>query len=125
MPRAAALLVFALASLTAAAPAVPAQARPIQAGTYELSITYGGGLLDATLEIGYAADSITAVLNLGDHQSPVKPGKRTGTKLVLEPVSPAMDVRYELEFTGETVKGTFIYQGEGGQVTGKLKKPER
>src|SRR5688572_18942606 len=119
------LLALSLASASIAAPALSgqaAQSSSIQAGTYDLQITYGGGLLDATLEIGYKGDSITAVLKLGDHQSPVKPGKRTANKLALEPVSPSMDVRYDLEFTGETVKGTFRYDGQEGLVTGKRKR---
>jgi hypothetical protein len=119
------LLALSFAAATAAAPVLAAQSSPIQAGTYDLQITYGGGLLDATLEIAYKGDSITAVLKLGDHQSPVKAGKRTGGKLALEPISPAMDVRYDLEFTGETVKGTFRFDGQDGLVTGKRKRSER
>lgn len=91
----------------------------IQAGTYELSIAFGGGLLEATLEIGFVKDSLTAVLKLGDHGSPVKAGARRGNKLTLEPTSPGMDVRYELEFAGPAVKGTFTYQGQTGTLTGK------
>ena len=125
------LIAISLATLSAGTPVLSAQAAhavpssPIQAGTYDLQITYGGGLLEATLEIGYKGDSITAVLKLGDHQSPVKPGKRTANKLVLEPVSPSMDVRYDLEFAGENVKGTFRYDGQEGVVTGKRKRAER
>jgi hypothetical protein len=127
-----ALFFIAVAALThLAAPgaiaqsgsATPAKASPadtgIQAGTYELSVTYGGGLLEATLEIAYVRDSLTAVLKLGDHESPVKPGARRGNRLTLEPKSPAVNVRYELEFSGANVKGTFTYQGEPGNVTGK------
>lgn len=91
----------------------------IQAGTYDLSVVFGGGLLEATLELAYVGDSMTAVLKLGDHESPVKAGARTGNKLTLEPKSTAMNVRYELEFSGQNVKGTFTYQGEAGSVTGK------
>jgi hypothetical protein len=119
------LLALSIASASAAQPGQSAQSSPIQAGTYDLRITYGGGLLDATLEIGFKGDSITAVLKLGDHQSPVKPGKRTGNKLALEPVSPSMDVRYDLEFTGERVKGTFRYDGQEGVVTGLRRRAER
>jgi hypothetical protein len=102
----------------------PAQAQTadtttIAAGTYELSVAFGGGLLEATLEIAYVRDSMTAVLKLGDHESPVKAGARRGNKLTLEPKSAGTDVRYELEFSGATVKGTFTYQGDTGTVTGK------
>ena len=103
----------------------PAQDRPIRAGTYDLAITFGGGNLEATLEIGYKGDSITTVLKLGDHQSPVKPGKRTANKLTLEPASPSMNVRYELEFNADEVKGTFVYDGQDGELKGKRRRQER
>lgn len=98
--------------------------RPIRAGIYELAITFGGGNLEATLEIGYKGDTVTAVLKLGDHGSPVRAGKRTGNKLTLEPTSPAMDVRYELEFNADEVKGTFRYDGQDGALTGKRRRQE-
>lgn len=115
--------VIALA-LACFAPSAKAQSQPraIQAGTYDLKLTYGGGLVDATMELGYKGDSVTVVLKLGDHQSPVKPGARTGTKLILEPTSPGMDVRYELDFAGDTVKGKFRFNGEEGAVTGTRRK---
>jgi hypothetical protein len=105
----------------------PAQApeRSIRAGTYDLAITYGGGLLDATLIIAYRADTLSAVLKLGDHDSPVRAAKPTGTRLVLEPTSPAMDVRYELDFAGDDVTGRFVFQGAAGTLTGKRKRTER
>ena len=99
--------------------------RPIRAGTYDLAITFGGGNLEATLEIGYKGDTVTAVLKLGDHGSPVRAGKRTGNKLTLEPTSPSMDVRYELEFNADDVKGTFRYDGQDGALTGKRRRQER
>jgi hypothetical protein len=111
-------------AVAAAGSAAGAQSQPraIQAGTYDLSITYGGGLLDATLTIGYRGDTVTAKLKLGDHDSPVHAGTPNGTTLALEPDSPQMDVRYRLEFTGDRVKGTFTYQGESGTVTGALRR---
>ena len=99
--------------------------RPIRAGTYDLAITFGGGNLEATLVIGYKGDTVTAVLNLGDHGSPVRAGQRTGNKLTLEPTSPAMHVRYELEFNADEVKGTFKYDGQDGALTGKRRRQER
>lgn len=119
MLRIATILAVALAAI---APPAQAQPRAIQPGTYDLSMTYGGGLIPATMEVGYKGDSITVVLKLGDHQSPVKPGARTGNKLILEPASPSMDVRYELEFTGETVTGKFKFNGEDGTLTGRRRK---
>jgi hypothetical protein len=105
---------------------VESQARDtiIRAGVYDLAITAGGGQMEATLEISYVRDSLKAVLKVGDHQSPVKPGARRGNKLALEPQSSALDVRYDLEFKGNELSGTFVYQGEPGTVTGK-RRPGR
>jgi hypothetical protein len=102
-----------------------AQDRPIRAGIYDLSITFGGGNLAATLEIGYKGDSITTVLKLSDHDSPIKPGKRTGNRLTLEPTSPTMNLKYELEFNADDVKGTFVYDGQDGELKGKRRRQER
>lgn len=102
-----------------------AQDRQIRAGTYDLAITFGGGNLEATLEIGYKGDSVTAILKLGDHDSPVKAGKRTGNKLTLEPASPSINVRYQLEFNADDVKGTFVYDGQDGDLKGKRRRQER
>ena len=118
-------LFLALSFVASSAAAGQSSDRPIRAGTYDLDITFGGGNLAATLEIGYKGDTLTAVLNLGDHASPVRAGKRTGSKLTLEPTSPAMDVRYELEFNADEVKGTFKYDGQDGALTGKRRRQER
>ena len=96
--------------------------RPVRAGTYDLAIVFGGGNLEATLEIGYKGDTVTATLKLGDHQSPVRAGKRVGNKLTLDPTSPSMDVRYELEFNADDVKGTFVYDGQSGALSGKRRR---
>lgn len=116
---------FALALLSPNAVSAQSPDRPIRAGTWDLAITFGGGNLEATLEIGYTGDTVTAVLKLGEHDSPVRAGKRTGNKLTLEPTSPAMDVRYELEFNADEVKGTFRYDGQDGALTGKRRRQER
>ena len=118
-------LFLTLSLVASSAAAGQSSDRPIRAGTYDLAITFGGGNLAATLEIGYKGDTLTAVLNLGDHGSPVRAGKRTGNKLTLEPTSPAMDVRYELEFNADEVKGTFKYDGQDGALTGKRRRQER
>ena len=98
------------------------QERPIRAGTYDLAIAFGGGNLEATMEIGYKGDTITAKLKLSDHESPIRAGKRTGNKLTLEPLSPSMDLKYELEFNADDVKGSFTYDGQQGEVTGKRRR---
>jgi hypothetical protein len=115
-------LFLALALFVPATGRAQAQERPIRAGMYDLAITFGGGKLEATLEIGYKGDTVTAELKLGDHDSPVRAGKRTGNKLTLEPNSPAMNVRYELEFSADDVKGTFVYDGQNGELTGKRRR---
>ena len=116
---------FALALLAPGSIKAQATDRPIRAGTYDLAIVFGGGNLEATLEISYKGDTVTTVLKLGDHQSPVRAGKRIANKLTLEPTSPAMDVRYELEFNADEVKGTFRYDGQDGALTGKRRRQER
>lgn len=116
-------LAFAFAIPSAATPG--GQDRPIRAGVWDLAIVFGGGDLEATLDISYRGDTITAALKLGDHDSPVRAGKQTGSKLTLEPTSPSMDVRYELEFSADEVKGSFTYQGETGQLTGKRRRTTR
>jgi hypothetical protein len=118
-------LLLALSLVAPSTAAAQGPDRPIRAGTYDLAITFGGGNLEATLEIGYKGDTVTAVLKLSEHQSPVRAGKRTGNKLSLEPVSAAMDVRYELEFNADDVKGTFRYNGQDGDLTGKRRRQER
>ena len=102
----------------------PAQDQQIRAGTYDLAVVFGGGKLNATLDIAYKGDSITAVLKLSEHQSPVKAGKRTGNKLTLDPTS-TIEVRYQLEFNADDVKGTFTYDGENGELTGKRRRQDR
>lgn len=118
-------LLLALSLVAPSAAAAQAADRPIRAGTWDLAITFGGGNLDAILEIAYKGDTVSADLKLGDHGSPVRAGKRTGNKLTLEPTSPAMNLRYELEFNGDEVKGTFVYDGQNGELTGKLRRRER
>jgi hypothetical protein len=120
MFRAVLLTVLALAAPTPSF--AQAADRPIRASTWDLAITFGGGTIEATLELSYTGDTVTAVLNLGEHHSPVRAGKRTGNKLSLEPTSPAMDVRYELEFNADEVKGTFRYDGQDGELTGKRRR---
>lgn len=122
-----------LTLLAAAAPAaVAAQApRPsaaqgsISPGTYDLEIVFGGGAIEGKMELAVKGDSLEIKMFVGDHQSPVKIGERKGNKLVLVSTSPAMQLRYDLEFTTDAVKGTFTYDGSPGSVSGKLKKQER
>jgi len=129
MLRAACTLLVALAL----APSVHAQGGPppaaapgasrIPAGTWALEITFGGGVLEGSLQVSPVGDSLVVKLLVGDHQSPVRPGAREGNRLVLESASPGVDVRYVLEFRGDEVTGTFSYGGESGRVSGRRRPP--
>lgn len=116
----------ALGAQSTPSPAAPrTQETAIRAGVYVLEITYGGGILDGELTIGYSRDTLTAKLMVSGHESPVKAGAQRGTHLTLDPQSPAMQVRYELDFKGEEVTGTFIYGDSEGAVKGRLRRVER
>jgi hypothetical protein len=109
----------ALHAQSPAAATHAAQAPGIKAGTYELAITFGGGVIPGSLTIAYLRDSLTAAVIVGEHESPVKPGAQKGNTLVLEGTSPAVKIRYELAFRGDSVTGTFVYEGQSGLVAGQ------
>lgn len=102
-----------------ASPAARHEASAIQAGAYDLSITFGGGVIPGKLTIAYVRDTLTANMIVGEHESPVKPGAQKGNTLVLEGTSPAMKIRYELAFRGDSVSGSFEYDGQTGSVAGR------
>jgi hypothetical protein len=108
-----------LVSVATAQSASPAPASTLQDGTYALEITFGGGVLEGTLQIMTTGDSLAATLKVGDHDSPVRAGERRGNRLILESTNPALRVRYELEFRDDAVTGTFTYDGHSGTVTGR------
>jgi hypothetical protein len=93
----------------------------IRSGTYDLKVTFGGGVMDGTLVLATAGDSLTARLQIGDHESPVRPSGRQGSQLVLESTG-AMKIRYQLDFKGDDVTGSFVYDGEPGTVAGKRRR---
>lgn len=105
----------------------PAQSRgaSIQAGTWDLQLVMGGGTLEATLTITITGDSLNASVHVGDHASPVRATERRGNRLVLESPSTGTQVRYELEFRGDLVTGTFTYEGTPGPVTGRRRAGSR
>ena len=109
-----------LAMLLGCATAARAQAAgtTIRPGTYDLEITFGGGTLEGTLVLTQTGDSLGAKLMVGGHDSPVHLARRNGASIVLES-DPGISIRYQLEFQGDAVKGTFLYDGEPGSVTGK------
>lgn len=102
-----------------AAPAAQHGAPAIRPGTYDLAITFGGGVIPGSLKIGYVKDSLTAGVVVGEHESPVKPGEQKGSMLILEAASPAVKIRYQLAFRGDSVTGTFEYDGQSGTVAGR------
>lgn len=119
------LLVALAGAPVALAQSGPPASRPaaaIQAGTYDLQITFGGGVLEGTLTIRFIGDSLDAKLLVGDHESPVHPTRRDGARLTLES-GPGMQVRYTLTFAGETVTGSFTYDGSEGTVAGRRRRP--
>lgn len=104
--------------------AIPATAHAqIQAGTYPLEIAFGGGILEGLLVIAMPRpDSMAVTLNVGDHGSPVRIASRQGNKLVLESATPGMQLRYDLEFRGDSVVGPFTYSGDTGSVRGRRRR---
>jgi hypothetical protein len=124
MLRVACTLVAALSWATLASaqgPAPSSAAGVIQPGTYDLEITFGGGVLGGRLDISTVGDSLAAKLQVGEHDSPVRAANRQGARLVLEGTG-SVQVRYQLEFKEETVSGSFNYEGQAGTVTGRLRK---
>lgn len=118
---------LALANAQGAAPAPATASRPsssIRAGTYDLEIIFGGGTLEGTLEVKPAGDSLLTTLFVSGHVSPVKPTKRQGGRLTLESTTAALPIRYDLEFKGDDVSGTFTYDGQAGSVSGRRRARE-
>jgi hypothetical protein len=112
-----ACILAALAGTTA----VQAQTAPIRTGTYDLEIAFGGGVLKGALTLSKTADSLAAQLQVGDHESPVHARRPNGNRLVLESNS-GVQVRYQLDFNGDDLSGSFTYEGETGSVTGKRRR---
>ena len=115
---------FRLACILAAllgATSVEAQISSIRTGTYDLEIAFGGGVLKGALTLRKVADSLAAQLQVGDHESPVHARRPQGTRLVLESNS-GVQVRYQLDFKGDDLSGSFTYEGETGSVTGTRRR---
>ena len=121
-----AALVLSTAGVGAAAPsthlgpgAIAPAAAAIRAGTYDLEIAFGGGVLEGRLVIAVEGDGIGAELFVGEHVSPVKPTSRDGDTLTLESPKGEIAIRYRLRFDGDLVSGSFTYDGNEGNVTGR------
>ena len=102
-------------------PARPASGS-IQPGTYDLEITYGGGVMTGTLVVTTVGDSTDAKLLVGDHGPPIKSVSRQGSQLTLAGAGDGFDVRYDLQFAGDVLTGKFTFNGEPGTLTGRRRK---
>jgi hypothetical protein len=137
MPRLlpAILVPLALICLAPAAPAqspppapVPAPARSAPAGgtitpgTYDLEVLYGGGVLPGLLMLTPAGDSLAVLLKVGDHASPITTVTRRGGTLLLAGGGEGLKLSYELRFNGDAVTGTFTFNGDTGEISGKRRK---
>lgn len=124
--------VLAFASVGGAQAARPANANQttraateqssILPGTYDLELTFGGGTLGGTLVITAAGDSVDAKLLVGEHAPPIKTVTRKGSQLTLAGTGDGVDVRYDLQFSGDALVGKFNFNGDDGAVTGKRRK---
>ena len=94
----------------------------IRLGIYDLEITFGGGTIQGLLTLSRPADSLRAALRVGDHDSPIGSIREDRSELTLEG-APGMDIRYKLRFQGDTVAGSFTYDGQPGTVSGKRRPP--
>ena len=114
--------IIALAAVsTAQGQTTPARpAGTIQPGTYDLAITFGGGIMEGELQIASVrGDSVAMLLKVGGHDSPVRATQRRGNRLVLESTVPGMTIRYDLEFRADSVVGPFRYGDGEGSVAGR------
>lgn len=99
-------------------PALVRTSTAIRPGTYDLEIAFGGGIMEGTLVLTNAGDTLQARMAVGGHDSPVRPVRGQGADLTLESGA-GLQVRYQLRFTGDSLSGTFVYDGEAGTVTGR------
>lgn len=113
--------VACILALLSGATVAQAQTSTIRTGTYDLEVAFGGGVTAGTLVLTTEGDSLGARLHVGEHDSPVHPTRPQGTRLILEG-NPGVKVRYQLDFKGDEVSGSFTYEGEAGTVTGKRRR---
>ena len=117
-------LVLAALLVLPATAAAQSTAGTIRAGTYDLDITFNGGVMQGSLVIT-TRDSIAAVLRVGDHQSPVAASGHRGSHLTLDSTAPGVTVHYDLDFEGDRVSGQFTYNGNDGSVSGRRRAADR
>ena len=114
---------FAQAPAASAAAKSPANAGPIQLGTYDIELAIGGGTLAGSLELKQIGDSLAATIKVGDHNPPpIKSLTRTGSQLDITAGDTGTNVVYKIKFAGDAVSGTFTFNGDPGFVSGKRRK---
>jgi hypothetical protein len=126
----AALLLFALTAMTASAQAAAAPTKTtaasnstaIRAGTYDLEVAFGGGVMQGTLALTAIGDSLTAKLHVGEHDPAIRSLTRDGSHVVLNASGEGMSLVYDLKFDGDALSGSFTFNGDQGLVTGKRRK---
>jgi hypothetical protein len=123
----AAAMLLAAPAAFAQAPAAPAAASKsttaIQPGMYDIELAIGGGTLNGTLELKQVGDSLAPTIRVGDHSPPpIKSVTRKGAALDITAGDAGTNVAYKLTFSGETVTGTFTFNGDPGLVSGKRRK---
>jgi hypothetical protein len=91
-------------------------------GTYDLDVAFGGGSIQGTLLLAAAGDSLAATLHVGEHTPPVRSLTRKGSRLVLNAGGEGVRLVYDFQFRGDSVSGTFTYNGDEGLVSGKRRK---
>jgi hypothetical protein len=113
------------ASPPASAPKVIAAGTPaIRAGTYDLEVAFGGGVMQGTLQLIPVGDSLAAKMHVGEHDPQVRSMTRKGAQLTLamDMGGEGMTLIYDFKFDGDALTGSFKYNGDPGLVTGKRRK---
>ena len=101
----------------------PAASGTIQAGTYDIDLAFGGGVMKGTLEIKTIGDSIAAKIAVGDHNPPpIRKITRNGSPLSITAGDAGTNIVYDIAFDGDAVNGKFTFNGDPGLVTGKRRK---
>ena len=124
---AAALILSATAAFTQGPTTTPATraaaSGTITPGTYDIELAFGGGVIPGSIVIATAGDSLSARINVGDHEPPpVRKIKRNGSSLTVEAGTDGVNVVYDLTFSGDDVSGKFTFNGDPGLVSGKRRK---
>ena len=100
-------------------PAAPSVIRP---GTYDLDLAIGGGVLQGSLALTASGDSLTGALHVADHDVLVRNLTRKGSSLTFDAGGEGMKIAYNIKFDGDSLSGSFTFNGDPGFVTGKRRK---